>query len=193
VYQEIWKEFLERLRTLKEPLAHGTTSEHLRSIVERGLGAVMPDNAYARTISASNVADPSYFPEPLAFAMASAERLQLLSEELTGRDAIHRMAARSGRSSESLHRQFAHYFRRRRPTGFPVVLVYDGHKHPYEKNVNPYYASEVLFPKPPRDMRPAFVLVPRADQDRVQRMLRELPNARDTKIFPIEILMLDAN
>lgn len=199
------RDFFEKLRDIKRPFAHGTTSDHLASIIARGIGAEIPQNAFEKdgSIWLTDLSQKGGISGAHGFAMLNPEALEIRGEQFPMRnqgDAIDRFASQNRKSdlsvleqSRSLHRQFELYkVQRGFPQGFPTLLIYEGvavDPTSYEY-ANPNYDCEVKFAQKPENMPLKMLLVPEQKISEVRLMLRSHHGRYDVEIFPIEVMEL---
>lgn len=190
-YREVLGKFNESVNNLRQPLAHGTTSDNLVSILEKGLGIDLAGKPPVETASLTDLKQPDGLLGAYAFARVNSRDLAVKSEDITGKDIITRYAEINSLVDEQeLREKFRVYREKKTQTGFPVVLVYESGSMQLE-HVNPKIPSEVELNLKDKwwGDNPAIILVPDKQISVVQELLQEFEVY--CKIFPIEALELD--
>src|SRR3989338_6951983 len=107
----------EKLRTqivsLQVPLGHGTTSEHLQSILTKGLGADTSKRVYANTKSAVDLRQPDGLLAGYLFARFNTDELELTSDQLYEGDLVSRYVKLNPKIDEAQLRQKTYRIHRR--------------------------------------------------------------------------------
>ena len=164
----------------RQPGAHGTSSNYLPSILEHGLGAVMPVGALARSKSTTDATTPDGMLGAYLFAKGlKGDTLAIRREEVDpAGDALARYTQLSpGIQEPLLRRQIVAYFTRRAEavggeyaSAYPVLLVVTA--DPEEmKAMNPYVPSERVFEGVFGKERVSMIFVPEAKQDQAQQLI----------------------
>lgn len=186
-YEALGVEFKKQVSGMKQPLAHGTTSEHLESILKHGLGAVMPDTAFDGSKSATDLKSRDGLLGAYAFARMDTRELKIRSEELTGEDLIARyVRVNPNLGEQDLRRKFQVYKEAKDPQGYPVVLIYDGEGSVEVRQRTPRIPSEVIFEGSVDGGKLRIVLAPETRIEEVRKLLETLQIRSEIK--PIEIL-----
>ncbi len=186
-YKEQALDLQRRIAAMETPLGHGTTSEYLASILEKELGGIQPEKAFAGTKSATDLRVPDGLLGAYLFSRFTTESLEVTSEQLSGEDAIARYARLNPDiTEERLREAFAAYVEKRKPEGFPVLFVYDGGKDAMIRNVNPRVPSEVEFEGSLTTDKLRILLVPKAKMAETAARLKELGISAEVR--PIETM-----
>jgi hypothetical protein len=135
---EVWKPVFEQcnaeIEKYIQPLGHGTSSDHLESILLEGLGAKKPDESFSPALnSMCDLHIPDGFLGSYAFATWNdLSNLVVNAERITRRDIIDRYAEQNPHIDNWLKkillRKIAKQYseKRGRRNGYPVLLIYDG-------------------------------------------------------------------
>lgn len=184
---ETYRAELEKLRedieSMEQPLGHGTTSEYLQQILETGLGAQQPEKAIAESKSVTDVGSAEGLLGAYLFSRMGETEVRVTSEEVLGRDVIDRYQELNPQLTQ-LRAQLEEYKSKKRPEGFPVLLIYDGQGYVELEQVNPRVPSEYAFTDtiPPDQLR--CVIVPDANTQDVTELLQS--EGVDTQVYPAE-------
>jgi hypothetical protein len=180
-YENQLRVFNEKLESFDSPLGHGTTSEHLKSILETGLGGVVPENSYAQSISLTDLEKPDGLLGAYAFARMNTQDLEFIGEDVVTRYS----ELNSLVDVVSLKAQFQKYKDLRNPTGFPVVCVFEGKDVKFEY-MNPRIPSEVELKLGESPLKPKILLVPNKKVNEIKKIAED--SGVTCEVLPIEIL-----
>ncbi len=155
IAHEIWMRFLQKLfedlTKFEQPLGHGTFSDYLESILMHGLGSYKPKNAFSPNIT--SMCDLHKKDGVIAsYAFATRNRTDMLAVDaakITGRDVISRYAGVNPFFKVWWRRLLLrimgrlYNIKRGNPSGFPVLLIYDGNNEAECEYRNKNIPSEV--------------------------------------------------
>lgn len=181
-YEHLAEALRFEIGQLKQPLGHGTTSDHLKSILVDGLGSSVPDNAFDGTKSLFDLSREDGVVGAYLFARFNINDLEIITDD----DLIYRYVSLAGDAIpyEKLVESFELYHTKRQQQGYPVVLIYDGQGEINVGTPNPNAPVELEFFSPILVDRLKILLVPK---NRISE-LEVLLERTSVDIKPIEIL-----
>lgn len=188
-YRKAGVELTSEVKEMSQPLGHGTTSEYIDDILKDGLGAVLPEKAYSRTKSVFDLKHEEGILGAYLFSRFNIEDLKLESNT----DAYTCVAKMMKIDVDHLKRQFESYKDIKNPTGYPVVLVYDGDDEIDTNLPVPEIASELEFADTVKNNKLKFILVPDVHRSETEEKIAFYN--MDCTILSVEILevMIDDN
>lgn len=187
-YREVFRNFKKELEGLKNPLGHGTTSEHVNDILQKGLGAEFPEDSTAEVISLTDLNKPDGLLGAYAFARTNLEELTIKSEDINGKDIISRYAEKNLKITEqALREKFNEYRQSKKRLGFPALFIFEGRDLEFNYS-NPSVPSEVELTEAPIS-KPEIILVPQSRVLEVESLIDKLKI--NCKVLPIEALEVD--
>jgi hypothetical protein len=117
------------------------------------------------------------------FARCNTDELKIVDDV----DPIERYVEKNpAMTVDRLRAAFEKYKETRKPSGYPVVLIYDGQKNIQVESVNPDANSELAFAEPIDSDKLKIMLVPESRIAETEKLLVE--RNFEIEVLPIEIL-----
>jgi|GEM_PF-4399854 len=188
-FKELGLNLRKTIDSMVQPIGHGTTSDNFPLLMQsQGLGAELPESSYAFTKSAIDLRYKDGLLAAYLFArVGKTDDLELRSESLTGKDAIQRYIELNPVSEQQLRQNFRQYTETRKPTGYPIVLIYDGQNQVQTEHNNPDYPCELEFQGVVAPSSLKVILAPFSRLEEVRASLSS-KNLKNVELLPAEIL-----
>jgi hypothetical protein len=200
--QEMIETLYSLISQMSNPLAHGTSSEYLESILEKGLGGFVPKGSFSpNVISVCNPKLKDGLLGAYAFSLRAgilfSSKLSIDARKFGGRNVIKRYVATLGLNSRQAKKAeiqlkivgLLYCLKRGRMRGWPTLLVYDvKDKIKVEKAPNKIPSDFIALAPLPKEML-SLVLVPAKHYQEIKRINTSFK--LNVPILPLEIIELE--